>query len=129
MQADSGSHAATPMAGEKRRYPRAQVDHPVKLVRPDDSIHIAKLCDLSLEGLSLLADAVVIDNSFVVHIQLPQIDEVANQKVVLGCRLVHRTATLDADFYKLGMCIDDVTPNAATLLKQYLSYKLNYYLW
>lgn len=120
---------AAPLTAEKRRYPRVQLHHPIKLVHPDNSVHIAKLCDLSLGGLSLLADGIVKSANLTIHLRLPQIDIAANQEIVLGCSLVHHTATPDSNHYKLGMRIDEVTPSAATLIKQYLSYKLNYYLW
>ena len=123
------SHAAAPLTAEKRRYPRAQLHYPIKLVHPDNSIHPARLCDLSLGGLSLLADGIVKSANLTIHLRLPQVDKITNQEIVLGCRLIHHTTTPDSNHCKLGMRIDEVTPSAAALIKQYLSYKLNYYLW
>ena len=122
-------HAVIAPSAEKRRHPRIPVDRPVKLVYPDNSIHITKLCDLSLEGLALLEAPVVKGNRVAVHLRLPQIDEAAHQEIVLECRVVHRSTKPGADFHKVGVCIDKITSSAFMSLKQYLSYKLNYYLW
>jgi len=105
---DPRHQAATLLFEERRRYPRAPMDRPVKLLCQDKSIHIARLCELSLDGLSLLADRSVKDNRFAIYLRLPQLDETANKEIVLGCRLVHRSPMLLSGPCKLGIHIDEI---------------------
>lgn len=121
------SPEAASMNGEKRRFPRVPMDRPVKLQCQDKLIHIAKLSELSFNGLSL-SDCDVKDSRFAIHLCLPQLDEATNKEIVLECRLVHRTPMFSGTC-KLGVQFDEIFPSDASLLKQYLSYRLNDYRW
>lgn len=114
-------------AMEKRRFLRVPTRRPVKLRCQDQSIRIATLCEISFSGLSLF-DCDVGDDCFAIHLHLPQLDGAMNKEIALGCRLVHRTP-MASGACKLGVHFDEILPEDASRLKEYLSYKLNNYCW
>lgn len=104
---------------ERRKYPRKNVNQPIKVIDQDRGELIGHLVDISLEGFMVITpNPIAINRVFQVCLELPQ--ELGISPLALGVECLWRELSGDRQTYWAGFQIIDISSTSGEDLGRFI---------